>query len=198
VSPLREIGVLFSGTSMFLPMHGFQGTHAGGKPPDFSHRLRELGYIDGQNIAIRFLSAESQADRLPTLANDRLTMASGSSSRSGIRPSKPLDVRRGQSQSSWRRAAILFALDSSLMLPAPVGTLQGWRLSPLTATGSDFTPSRKSPRRCPEWPSYRTPVIHPTLSRWRTSAPPPLGWEKRRSTWWRRSDPQISRAWSQS
>jgi putative ABC transport system substrate-binding protein len=70
VSPLREIGVLFSGTSMFLPMHDFQGTHAGGKPPDFSHRLRELGYIDGQNIAIRFLSAESQADRLPTLAND--------------------------------------------------------------------------------------------------------------------------------
>jgi putative ABC transport system substrate-binding protein len=70
VSQPREIGVLFSGTAMFLPMHDFQGTHAGGKPPDFSHRLRELGYIDGQNIAIRFLSAESQADRLPTLAND--------------------------------------------------------------------------------------------------------------------------------
>jgi putative ABC transport system substrate-binding protein len=70
VSPLREIGVLFPGTSMFLPMHDFQGAHAGGKPPDFSHRLRELGHIDGQNIAIRFLSAESQADRLPKLAND--------------------------------------------------------------------------------------------------------------------------------
>jgi putative ABC transport system substrate-binding protein len=70
VAPLREIGVLFSGTSMFLPMHDFQGTHAGGKPPDFSHRLRELGYIDGQNIAIRFLSAESQADRLPKRAKD--------------------------------------------------------------------------------------------------------------------------------
>jgi ABC-type uncharacterized transport system substrate-binding protein len=70
VSQPREIGVLFPGTSMFLPMHDVQGAHAGGKPPDFSQRLRELGYIDGQNIAIRFLSAESRADRLPNLAND--------------------------------------------------------------------------------------------------------------------------------
>jgi ABC-type uncharacterized transport system substrate-binding protein len=65
-----EIGVLFPGMDVFLPMHDFQGVHAGGKPPDFSGRLRELGYVDGQNIAIRFRAADYQADRLPKLADD--------------------------------------------------------------------------------------------------------------------------------
>jgi putative ABC transport system substrate-binding protein len=32
--------------------------------------LRELGYIDGQNIAIEYRYAEGRADRLPNLAAD--------------------------------------------------------------------------------------------------------------------------------
>ncbi|MBI3455955.1 MAG: ABC transporter substrate-binding protein [Candidatus Rokubacteria bacterium] len=62
----RDIGVLFAGTTTFLGEGGLMA----GKPPAFSQRLRELGYVDGQDIAIRFLSAESQADRLPDLAKD--------------------------------------------------------------------------------------------------------------------------------
>ena len=36
----------------------------------FEQRLRELGHIDGQNIAIEFRNAEGEVDRLPDLAAD--------------------------------------------------------------------------------------------------------------------------------
>src|SRR5262244_4483675 len=34
----------------------------------FERRLRELGYVEGQNLAIDFRNAEGQLDRLPGLA----------------------------------------------------------------------------------------------------------------------------------
>src|SRR6266571_4684094 len=34
----------------------------------FEQRLRELGYVEGQNIAIEFRNAEGKLDRLPGLA----------------------------------------------------------------------------------------------------------------------------------
>jgi ABC-type uncharacterized transport system substrate-binding protein len=34
----------------------------------FEQRLRELGYVDGQNLAIEFRNAEGKTDRLPGLA----------------------------------------------------------------------------------------------------------------------------------
>src|SRR5215510_11172466 len=36
----------------------------------FEQRLRELGYIDGQNIVIEYRDAEGEMDRLPDLAAD--------------------------------------------------------------------------------------------------------------------------------
>ena len=36
----------------------------------FEQRLRELGYIEGQNMLIDFRNAEGQVDRLPDLAAD--------------------------------------------------------------------------------------------------------------------------------
>ena len=36
----------------------------------FQRELRELGYIDGKNIAIEYRSAENKIDRLPALANE--------------------------------------------------------------------------------------------------------------------------------
>jgi len=51
-------------------MRDFQGVRAAGKPPDFSGRLRELGHVDGEGIAIRFLAAGGEVDRLPKLAED--------------------------------------------------------------------------------------------------------------------------------
>src|SRR5260370_38649532 len=36
----------------------------------FEQRLRELGYIEGQNIVIEYRNAEGEVDRLPDLAAD--------------------------------------------------------------------------------------------------------------------------------
>jgi putative tryptophan/tyrosine transport system substrate-binding protein len=41
----------------------------------FRQGLRELGYVDGQNIAIEFRWAEGQYDRLPGLAAELMTSA---------------------------------------------------------------------------------------------------------------------------
>jgi putative tryptophan/tyrosine transport system substrate-binding protein len=48
------------------------GPVAAGPPPSevFRQRLRELGWVDGQNIAIEFRSAEGRIDRLPSLAEE--------------------------------------------------------------------------------------------------------------------------------
>ena len=37
---------------------------------NFRTRLRELGYVDGENIRIEFRSAHGQVDRLPLLARE--------------------------------------------------------------------------------------------------------------------------------
>jgi putative ABC transport system substrate-binding protein len=58
------IGVLFPGWTTFLGDRGLMA----GKPPAFSQRLHELGHVDGQNVTIRFSSAEGAPARLPDLA----------------------------------------------------------------------------------------------------------------------------------
>jgi len=58
------IGVLFPGWTTFLGDRGLMA----GKPPALSQRLQELGHVDGQNVTIRFSSAEGVPARLPDLA----------------------------------------------------------------------------------------------------------------------------------
>src|SRR5262249_56483284 len=36
----------------------------------FRHGLRDLGYVEGQNLAIEFRSAEGHVERLPALADE--------------------------------------------------------------------------------------------------------------------------------
>src|SRR5690349_24289628 len=52
-----RVGFLASGSSRAAPLIG-----------DFVERLRELGYVEGRNLAIEFRSAEGNVDRLPGLA----------------------------------------------------------------------------------------------------------------------------------
>jgi putative ABC transport system substrate-binding protein len=47
----------------------------------FEQRLRALGYVEGQNLAMEFRSAEGQAERLPALAAELVQLPSTSSSR---------------------------------------------------------------------------------------------------------------------
>jgi putative ABC transport system substrate-binding protein len=51
------VGILASGSTRSAPLNG-----------DFEERLRELGFVEGRNLAIEFRSAEGFVDRLPGLA----------------------------------------------------------------------------------------------------------------------------------
>jgi len=57
-----------------IPVVGFLNTRAAGDDPHllaaFRQGLKEVGYIEGQNVAIEYRFAESQDDRLPALAAD--------------------------------------------------------------------------------------------------------------------------------
>jgi putative tryptophan/tyrosine transport system substrate-binding protein len=61
-------------TSNDIPAVGFLATAPMSRTDPlvefFSTRLRELGYIDGQNVRIEFRSAQGQAGRLPFLAQE--------------------------------------------------------------------------------------------------------------------------------
>ncbi len=53
------VGILSTGSPRSAPVIG-----------DFENRLRELGFVEGQTVAIEFRSAEGHGDRLPGLASE--------------------------------------------------------------------------------------------------------------------------------
>ncbi len=57
-----------------LPMIGFLSTRGSGDDPQlltaFRRGLKEVDYVEGQNVAIEYRFAENQYDRLPALAGD--------------------------------------------------------------------------------------------------------------------------------
>jgi hypothetical protein len=80
----RQVLLLFAASLTSLPYHtvaqtprtpkvGVLITHAAVDDPVFEslrEGLRELGYQDGRNISLRFVTAGGQLDRLPALAKD--------------------------------------------------------------------------------------------------------------------------------
>jgi len=54
-----RVGILASGSPRSVPLIGV-----------FEQRLRELGFVEGQNLIVEFRTAEGRAERLPTLARD--------------------------------------------------------------------------------------------------------------------------------
>lgn len=57
-----------------MPVVGFLGTRASGDDPQlltaFRSGLKEVGYVEGQNVAMEYRFADNQYDRLPSLAAD--------------------------------------------------------------------------------------------------------------------------------
>src|SRR6202790_3189466 len=57
-----------------MPVIGFLGTRTSGDDPQlltaFRGGLKEVGYVEGQNVAMEYRFAENQYDRLPALAAD--------------------------------------------------------------------------------------------------------------------------------
>jgi hypothetical protein len=72
---------------------------------EFRQGLRDLGYIEGQNIRFEFRSAEGQIDRLPELAAElvRLKVVGAPGHRSGQRDRSLLQTFP-RTDPAWRRS----------------------------------------------------------------------------------------------
>jgi hypothetical protein len=68
---------------------------------EFLQGLRELGYIDGRNIALVVRWAEDKLERLPALATELVRLKVTSLSRMEYRAFGPPGTHRAPSPSSW-------------------------------------------------------------------------------------------------
>ena len=63
-SKLKQVLVVYNNTPL-AELAGSEPAYSGARA--IVHALRDLGWIDGRSVAIRFLSAEGQLERLPSL-----------------------------------------------------------------------------------------------------------------------------------
>ncbi len=118
----REFLALIGGTAVAWPLAvpaqqggktfriGYLGVSSSSLEPHyvaaFREKLRELGRVDGENIAIEYRWAEGQDDRLPNLATELVHLKPDVIVTSGtpgpLRPCK----RPEPSPSSWRHPPI--------------------------------------------------------------------------------------------
>ena len=64
-----------------IPVVGFLGTGAPERPTSlaaFRQGLSEVGYVEGRNVVIEYRWAYNALNRLPELANDLVSLGSGS------------------------------------------------------------------------------------------------------------------------
>src|SRR5262245_35029643 len=100
----------------------------------FRQSLRELGYVEGQSIAIESRWAEGQYDRCPTLAADLVRLKVDVIVVQGGEATKA--PRPGRSRSSCRWLWIPSGAELSPASRAPGETSRGPLLWPLTWSGS--------------------------------------------------------------
>jgi putative ABC transport system substrate-binding protein len=104
----RELLILGAGTAIAwpltahpqqkaMPVIGYlSSTSPGPYLALYRQALREMGYVDGQNVVIEYLWAEGRTDRLPALAADLVDPRLTSSQHSAALP--PLGRRKMQHQ----------------------------------------------------------------------------------------------------
>ncbi len=57
---MPEVGFLVVGSGTLLSMSRFE---------EFTRALKTLGYVDGKNIALKYLTADGELKKLPSLPN---------------------------------------------------------------------------------------------------------------------------------
>ena len=91
----------------------------------FRQGLRELGYVEGQNIAIESRWAEGVYDPLPALAADLVRSKVDVIVTLGGAATRPPNKRPGRFRSSCHSSMIPWGADSSPALRVPEGTSRG-------------------------------------------------------------------------
>ena len=89
---------------------------------EHSEGLRDLGYVEGQNITIVHRSSEGKFQRLPDLAAELVRLKVDVSSRQTSQNVVVAKRCLGQSRSSWRVPAIRWGRGSSPALRGLAGT----------------------------------------------------------------------------
>jgi putative ABC transport system substrate-binding protein len=138
-----------------LPVLGFLNS---GSPDAFARRLRafhqglkEVGYVEGQNVEIEYRWAEGQNDRLPTLATDlarrQVTVMTPFGSAATI-----------AAKSATTTIPIVFAVDDD---PVRLGLVASLARPDGNLTGLNF---------------FATELVEKRLELLRSSCPRPLAW----------------------
>ena len=103
----------------------------------FEHRLRDLGYVEGQNLIIEFRTGEGQAERYPTLAAELVALHVDVLLASGTEA-----VLRAARDTTRTIPIVIIAIDYDPMargyvagLPRPGGNITGLFFQQLELTG---------------------------------------------------------------
>jgi len=110
---------------------GYLATRSGPGPNDhaFEQGLRELGYLEGQNILIERRWAGGNPDRIPSLAAelvrlkvDMIVTSGSTSTHAAKKATATIPIL------SWRKTPIPLETDSSPVLRTQVATLLGYQM----------------------------------------------------------------------
>jgi putative ABC transport system substrate-binding protein len=94
----------------------------------FRQGLRDLGYMEGKNIALDYQHADGKFDRLPDLAAELVRLKVDVIVTGGPTATRPAKAATSSILSSWLRIPIRWATGSSPLWPGPAETLPACRI----------------------------------------------------------------------
>src|SRR5215468_8325093 len=114
---MRRIGLLTSGGALSIDFERYFEA--------FRQGLRDLGWVEGQNLTIAYRTAENHPERLPALAAELVGLPVEVIVTRWDSPPAPPRTRRARSPSSWAGTLIPCRPGSSPAWPGPAATSRG-------------------------------------------------------------------------